>query len=102
MKITLRVARHNSPSEERGTGDEEGEDPHAEADVEGEALGAPPPRVADRPRDGQVTVDRDGAQAACDDDGGDRCHCQVRLYTYVHVFHEIKSTLFWYGPKRLE
>ena len=49
MKITLRVARHNSPSEERGTGDEEGEDPHAEADVEGKALGAPPPRVADGP-----------------------------------------------------
>ena len=52
-----------SPPEERRAGDEEGEQPHAEADVEGEALGAPPPRVADGPRDGQVPVDRDGAQA---------------------------------------
>ena len=83
MHFKLRVALQYSPSEERGAGDEEGEDPHAEADVEGEALGAPPPRVADGPRDGQVTVNRNGAQTAYDDDGGDRCHCQVRMYTYT-------------------
>ena len=65
------IARHYSPSEERRAGDEEGEDPHAEADVEGETLGAPPPRVAYGLRDGQVPVDRDGAQAAYDDDDGD-------------------------------
>ena len=49
MQTILREARHYSPSKERRAGDEEGEDPHAEADVEGKALGAPPPRVADGP-----------------------------------------------------
>ena len=51
-----------SPSEERRAGDEEGEEPHAEADVDGEALGPPAPGVRDGPRDGEVAVDRDGAQ----------------------------------------
>ena len=82
------LAQSGSPSEERGAGDEEGEDPHAEADVDGEALGPPAPGVGDGPRDGEVAVDRDGAQtnvgsAGLGDDDG--CHphrhvtaCEIR------------------------
>ena len=64
----IHLGRHleNSPSEERRAGDEEGEEPHAEADVDGEALRPPAPGVRDGPRDGEVAVDRDGAQT--DDD----------------------------------
>ena len=101
MHFKLRVALHYSPSEERGAGDEEGADPHDEADVEGEALGAPHPRVADRPRDGQVPVDRDGAQAAYDDDDGDVI---VKLdCTLTNMFStKLKAHFSGMAPKRLE
>ena len=56
MQIKLHVAWHCSPSKERRAGDEEGEQPHAEADVDGEAL-RPPAPVRDGARDGQVAVD---------------------------------------------
>ena len=68
MEIHFERPPTGSPSEERRAGDEEGEDPHAEADVDGEALGPPAPRVGDGARDGEVAVDRDGAQTALDDD----------------------------------
>ena len=56
-----------SPPEERRAGDEEGEEPHAEADVDREAL-RPHPFVHDGARDGEVAVDRDRAQAEHDED----------------------------------
>ena len=67
------------PSEEGRAGDEEGEEPHAEADVDGEALRPPAPGVRDGPRDGEVAVDRDGAQT--DDKGWlvDGCDCHSVL-----------------------